>query len=119
MVPPISLIAATESCVAVCMPAICVQISLVALAVWRGERLDLLGDHRKAAAGFAGARGLDGGVERQQVGLLGDRGDQLGDVADAVRRLRQFGDARVGLLRLIDRLAGDPVGIRAPAGRSR
>ena len=39
----------------------------------RGERLDLRGHDREAAAGFAGARRLDGGVERQQVGLLGDR----------------------------------------------
>ena len=52
-----------------------------------GERLDLAGHHREAAAGFAGARRLDGGVERQQIGLLGDVGDQLDDVADAPRRL--------------------------------
>ena len=42
-----------------------------------GERLDLLGDDRKAASGLAGARRLDGGVEREQVGLLRNRGDQL------------------------------------------
>ena len=34
------------------------------------EVLHLAGDHRKAAAGVAGARRLDGGVERQQIGLL-------------------------------------------------
>jgi hypothetical protein len=34
MVWPISLIAATESCVAVCIPAIWVPISSVAFAVW-------------------------------------------------------------------------------------
>jgi hypothetical protein len=49
---------------------------------------------------------------RQQIGLLGDRGDQFRDVADAVRRVGQFGDPGVGLLRLNDRLAGDPVGVR-------
>ena len=39
MVPPISLIAATDSCVAVCMPAICVPISSVALAVCAASAL--------------------------------------------------------------------------------
>ena len=39
-----------------------------------GERLHLGSDHREAAAGFTGARRLDGGVQRQQVGLRGDRG---------------------------------------------
>ena len=47
-----------------------------------GELADLLGDDREAAALLAGAGGLDGGVERQQVGLLGDRGDRLDDPAD-------------------------------------
>ena len=83
------------------------------------QRLDLLRDHGEAAAGFARARRLDGGVQRQQVGLLGDGRDQLGDVADPLGRLRQFVDARVGALRLFDRFVGDAVGVRAPAGRSR
>ena len=82
------------------MPAICVAISSVAFAVCDGELLHLGSDHREAAPGFAGARRLDRGVERQQVGLLGDRRDQLDHVADAAGRLRQRRDARVGLLRL-------------------
>ena len=53
-----------------------------------GQRLHLAGHHGKAAAGFAGARRLDGGIERQQIGLLGDVGDQADHVADAARRLR-------------------------------
>ena len=36
-----------------------------------GQRFHFGGDHGEAAAGIAGARRLDGGVERQQVGLLG------------------------------------------------
>ena len=84
MVPLISLIASTESCVAACIPAICAGDFAGRLGGLRGQRLDLLGDHRKTAAGVAGARGLDGRIERQQIGLLGDRGDQFGDVADAV-----------------------------------
>src|SRR6202035_4042751 len=39
MVPPISLMAATESWVAVCMPAIWLPISSVALAVWAASAL--------------------------------------------------------------------------------
>ena len=34
MVSPISLIAATDSCVATCMPVMCDEISSVAFAVW-------------------------------------------------------------------------------------
>ena len=37
----------------------------------------------EAAAGVAGAGRLDGGVERQQVGLLGDGVDEFDHVADA------------------------------------
>ena len=72
-----------------------------------GQRLHFGRDHRKAAAGLAGARRLDGGVQRQQVGLAGDGVDQLDHIADAACRLRQLADAVVGLLRLVDRLVGD------------
>jgi hypothetical protein len=51
------------------------------------QRLDFGGHDRKAAAGFAGARGLDGGVQRQQVGLRGDGVDEADDFADPPRRL--------------------------------
>src|SRR5205814_149852 len=74
----------------------------------RGERFHLARDDRKAAAGFARACRLDGGVKRQQIGLLGDRGDQFYDIADATGGLRELVDARVGPLRLIDGVAGDP-----------
>ena len=62
-----------------------------------GERLHFGRHDRKAAAGLAGARRLDGGVERQQIGLAGDGVDELDDVADAGRRLRQFADPIVGV----------------------
>ena len=108
MVAPISLMAATKSLVAACMPAICVPISSVALAVCVASAFTSEATTAKPRAGLAGARRLDRGVERQQVGLLGDGGDQLDHVADAAGRLRQLVDAAVGLLRLLDRLAGDP-----------
>ena len=60
-----------------------------------GELADLVGDDREAAALIAGAGGLDRGVEREQVGLLGDAGDgrrrcrrsarTWGEIADRAR----------------------------------
>ena len=47
-----------------------------------GELADLLGDDREPAALLTGAGGLDRGVQREQVGLLGDRGDRLHDLTD-------------------------------------
>ena len=82
------------------------------LAGLAGQRLDLARHHGKAAAGLAGARGLDGRVERQQIGLLGDVGDQADDVADALGRLAQLLHRRVGAFGLADRLLGDGVRLR-------
>ena len=65
-----------------------------------GERFDFGGDDGKALAGRAGARRLDRGVERQQIGLPGHALDELDDVVDLLRRLRQPGDDLVGRLRL-------------------
>ena len=73
-----------------------------------GQRLDFGGHHRKTATGLAGARRLDGGVERQQIGLARDGVDQFDHVADAGRRLRQFADAIVGVARLVDGVIGHP-----------
>src|SRR3712207_7466494 len=53
------------------------------------------GDHRKALAGLAGARRLDGGVEGEQVGLVGDAADQLDHGADLLRALGQARDLAV------------------------
>src|SRR5947208_4281870 len=76
------------------------------------QRFDFGGDHREAAAGFAGARGLDGGVERQQVGLRGNGVDQTYDFADPTCRLGEPLDGAVGVTRLADRAAGDAGGVR-------
>src|SRR5262249_23567805 len=81
-----------------------------------GERLHFGRRPGEAAAGFAGAGCLDGRIERQQIGLLGDRRDQLHHVADAARRHRQFGDARVGRGRLLYRRPGNGLGfVHLPA----
>ena len=49
------------------------------------QLLHLRRDHGKAAAGFAGAGGFDGGVERQEIGLPGDGRDQIEHLADLRR----------------------------------
>jgi len=60
-----------------------------------------------------------GGVQRQQVGLASDGIDQFDDVADPRRGFHQFADAVVGLVCLIDRLAGDIGGFLHLAAESR
>ena len=52
-----------------------------------GQVAHLVGDHREAAAGLAGAGRFDGGVQRQQVGLVGDRLHVLQQREDAVQVL--------------------------------
>ncbi|MNZ80423.1 hypothetical protein D3C78_990550 [compost metagenome] len=47
-----------------------------------GQRAHLIGHHGEAAALLAGPRRFDGGVERQQVGLLGDTLDHIQHAAD-------------------------------------
>ena len=54
-----------------------------------GERLHFAGDNAEAFAVFARARGFDGGVQREDVGLFGDVVDGGGDLAD---RLSTFGE---------------------------
>ena len=63
--------------------AVSAWISPIRLEIWPAARLgllgqlaDFLGDDGEAAALLAGAGGLDRGVEREQVGLLGDAGDR-------------------------------------------
>ena len=85
MVSPISLIAPTDSCGRGLDAGNLLADLAGRLRGLLGQRLDLRGDHGKAAAGLAGARRLDGGVERQQIGLPGNGGDQLDHVADAAR----------------------------------
>jgi hypothetical protein len=71
-----------------------------------GEALDLAGDDGETLAGLAGTRRLDGGVERQQIGLRGDGLNHLDDLADPVRRVDQPAHGRVGALRLVHGFAG-------------
>ena len=56
-----------------------------------GQLADLVGHDGEAHAVLAGAGGLDGGVERQQVGLAGDFGDDADDLADLLRNWCESG----------------------------
>ena len=108
IVPLISLMALTDSCVAAWMPGDLLADLAGGPRGLLGQCLYLGSHHGKAAAGFAGARRLDGGVERQQIGLARDGVDEFDDVADPACGLRQLADAVVGFARLIDRLVRHP-----------
>ena len=71
------------------------------------QRLHLRSDHREAAAGIAGARGLDGRVQRQQVGLRGNALDQRYDVADLLRAVGERAGGVAGAPRIVDRAGSD------------
>ncbi|MNE40138.1 hypothetical protein D3C80_1341310 [compost metagenome] len=47
-----------------------------------GQGADLIGDHSKTTASFTGTRGLDGGVEGQQVGLVGQAANHVQHLAN-------------------------------------
>ena len=86
------------------------------------ERAHLLGHHREAAAGLAGPRSLDRGVEREEVGLEGDVVDVPDDLGGALGR---GPDPRHGpcicstaAVPSSGRAARRPWRVRSPAGRS-
>ena len=94
-------IACAASAAAAWIAPICSAISSVA-ARSGGERLHLGRDHREAAAGLAGAGGLDRGVEREQVCLAGDRLDQPDHLADTRRGVAELGHGLGGAPRFGD-----------------
>ncbi|MNH41635.1 hypothetical protein D3C79_1031730 [compost metagenome] len=50
-----------------------------------GQVAHFIGDHGKTTTRFTGTRRLDGGVERQQIGLLRNATDYFEDLADVHR----------------------------------
>src|SRR5438094_144511 len=72
-----------------------------------GQGLDLAGHHGEALAVLPGARRLNGGIERQQIGLLGDVVDGGDDLADGLGLLSQGQDILgSGLDLLLDLVQG-------------
>jgi hypothetical protein len=57
-----------------------------------GQLAHLIGHHGEAAPHLAGPRRLDGRVQGQQIGLVGNILDQSGDLPDAVGALGQMID---------------------------
>src|SRR5690606_27516804 len=78
------------------------------------ELLHLVRDAREAAAAFAGARGLDRRVQREDIRLLGDLLDELDDIADLLRALAEALDT---LRRILNRLADRVHAVDRPAHR--
>src|SRR5690606_23127990 len=66
-----------------------------------GQGAHFVGDHGEPATGLAGTSGLDGGVQSQQVGLLGYRLDHVHDAADLVAFLLQLGHGLGGAADLL------------------
>jgi hypothetical protein len=52
-----------------------------------GQLPHFVGHHRESAPLFPGARGFDGSVQGQQIGLVGDVVDDADDLANLVRPL--------------------------------
>src|SRR4051812_18544881 len=88
-----------------------------------GELAHLAGHDGEAAPGLSRPRRLDGRVQGQQVGLLGDVVDQLEDLADLLGALaeseRALGDRLHLLLHVAHRVAGLLGGGAAGAGAVR
>ena len=76
-----------------------------------GEPLDLGCDDGKPAARLAGTRGLNGRVQRQQVGLAGNRSDQAKHIADLFGRRGQATHHFGGLSGLDHGVVGDLAGM--------
>ena len=72
-----------------------------------GQLFDLVGNDGETFACFTGARGFDGGIEGEEIGLLGDRGDDFDDLSDFDARFAKFADGGVGGLSRLDGFGRD------------
>ena len=66
-----------------------------------GQAAHLVGDHGETAALFSGAGGFDGGVQGQEVGLLGDAFDDIDHRSDAFALLLDLLNRLFRLLHLL------------------
>src|SRR5262249_15440479 len=102
MVAPISLIEPTDCWVAAWIWVTWRPISSVALAVCPASAFTSDPTPRNAPPRLTRARRFDGGVQRKQVGLLGDGRDHLDDFTDTIGGLRQCLDLHIGPVGLLD-----------------
>ena len=75
------------------------------------QRFDLGRHHREAAAGLAGPGRLDRRIQGQKIGLAGNGGDQIDDIADLGRGRAQAVDALGGSGGRVGGALGQAVGI--------
>ena len=66
-----------------------------------GQASHLIGYHSKAAPLLTGARRLDGGIERQQIGLLGNTADHICDGTDLLAMVGHIGHHLAGTFDLV------------------
>src|SRR5208283_5380575 len=84
------------------------------------EVAHLVGDDGEAHAGLAGASGLDGGVEGEDVGLKRDLIYRLDDFADVIAGGFDVLHGQAHLLHVTGpRVGGDPRGVGQAFGRLR
>ncbi len=76
-----------------------------------GEPLDFVGNHGKTTPGITRHGRLNGRIEGQNVGLIGNVIDQADNVADFLRRLTQTLDALGGVLNLLTNVVHAPNGV--------
>ena len=108
--------AATDSCVAACMPDICWLISPVAFAVCAASAFTSEATTAKPLPASPARAASMVALSASRLVCSAIAVDQLDHVADPGRRVRQLADAIIGVLRLLHRLSGDPRGIPGPAG---
>ena len=98
------------------LDAVKALISWAARLAAFGEISDLGGDHREAFAMLAGASGFDGGVESQQIGLIGDLLDDRGLRGDRFHRHRRLADSLAGLRDFMRAIEGHEFHLSAIVG---
>src|SRR5438477_188166 len=97
MVPPISLMAATDSCVAPCMPRICEDISSVAFAVWLASDLTseaTTAKPRPALRGVRGSRQRSRSLFKLNGGSRNVRDDRADGRLEIIGKANQLSAAR-------------------------
>jgi len=72
--------------------------------------LHLARHHGEALACLAGTRGLDGGIQGQQIGLLRNVIDQPDDFANLLGRMIEADNGLTGMFRLLGGFRADPGG---------
>jgi len=80
------------------------------------ELLDLVGHDGKSPPGLAGSGRFDGGVEGQQVGLRGDGGDGVRDLADLLRGVSELAQNSREIVDLVSRAVRRTAGTLGVAG---